>query len=145
MIRCQPAVSDRTTTIRVRPGPVRSILIRPRHRKITGHTFREYGDEKGRPVLWDASSDDPRAWAQGFLVWAGFDWMQDPLGDIGRVNIGRNARRTSSAGRRRGTRRRQSKDGYTDSAATITGRPDAGGRAAMASAASGSRLCRERA
>jgi hypothetical protein len=73
------------TTIRVRPGPVRSTLIRPRLRDITGHTFRQYADEKGRPVLWDASSDDPGAWAQEFLVWAGFDWVQDPLGDVGRV------------------------------------------------------------
>jgi hypothetical protein len=72
-------------TIRVKPGPVQSTLTRPRLHDKEGSTFREKMDDSGQPRLYDASTDDPGAWAQGFLTWAGFDWTQDPLGDIGKV------------------------------------------------------------
>jgi hypothetical protein len=64
------AAGDPDGSIRVKPGPMRTTLIRTTPvRSKDGFTFRR------------TAPDDPGAWSQAFLSWAAFDWVLSPTAD----------------------------------------------------------------
>lgn len=112
-----------------------STVIRPRIKDKAGHTFREKATHEGQVVPWVSSGEqDPVGWAEEFLQWCGFDWVQDPTGEVGRIKyvlrhiddkfytaVGiRDTRRGSRRGRtdcarhRRGGRRRDFAPSHPD-------------------------------